>query len=171
MAYATVNPTPPIAVDGPWVKVKGPITQSTSEVVGNDVLTKGVTVREGTALETISACPQWSLSIWVDAYVQRRNLLGTSISYRFHQGVTVCYDGVNTTGVTYRNGYITNTDGLHQYKGLIGQYEVGLWSPVYTSFMQGEVDNCWGNVCGNTYYPWVKINVNGQGGYSFDGRA
>ena len=125
---------------------------------------ESATASDGRATRSLAASGCREL----DVVKESRSFLFGSLVYRWHQTKRWCWSNGRITSVIV-GSFATNVDPNWSYRGLAGSigYFTGANQSGHYSFRQARMENCilkWG--CVGSEYPWVKIWVRGDGGYS-----
>ena len=103
----------------------------------------------------------------IDIVREGSSFLFRTTVYKFHHHKRWCWANGRVTGV-WTSAYATNVDANWYYRGLSAStgYFYGANQSGHYSFRQAKMENCvlkYG--CVGSEYPWVKIWVQGDGGY------
>ena len=103
----------------------------------------------------------------IDIVKEGSSFLFRTTVYKWHQHKRWCWANGRVTGV-WTSAYATNMDANWYYRGLAGSagYFFGPNQSGHYSFRQAKMENCvlkYG--CIGSEYPWIKIWVEGDGGY------
>ena len=95
------------------------------------------------------------------------------IAYTYNHEVHWCWDGDTVLSVSQDRDYLTNEGAFFYWAGTVDEWtEWGQNDIRYSSYMEGKVDNCipyFG--CQASYYPWIRVDVYGDGGNRSRGDA
>jgi hypothetical protein len=125
--------------------------------------------RERTATTKAASALTTICGAWVDAWFQKKSILGNSI-YKWHHYVRYCRNGSVVTTWQARYDYITDQQSGVYVREQTVNSQWGLGTNSATSHIQRHLEFCILKLgCYENHLPWSRITVHGNGTYSWTG--
>lgn len=118
------------------------------------------------ALAAVTTCGNWVRVVYT-----KRSLTG-SVIYAYGHYVQFCRNGSAVTRWESRYDYLAQSSAVVYWRGQLVNQQAGIGSWSAWSHFQRHIEYCVVKFgCYSNAYPWSKITVYGNGGYSYTGSS